>query len=202
MRVRGSLSVLALATLLAARPLAAQEKKAAAPPMDEKAMMELYQKMATPGDAHQKLGATVGSWNVKNTMWMDPSKPAQVTEGSAESKWILDGRWIEQRYEGTFMGQPFTGIGYTGYDNYKKKYVSTWMDTASTALFKATGNFDVSGKVLTLTGKSDDYTTGKEITMREKVTIVSSDEHIFEMWGPAPDGKEYKMMEIRYTRKK
>jgi hypothetical protein len=99
------------------------------------------------------------------------------------------------------MGQPFSGIGYTGYDNYKKAYVGTWIDSASTAVMNASGSFDAPGKVLTMTATTDDFATGKVVTIREKVTIVSNDEHLFEMWGPGPDGKEYKVMEIRYTRK-
>lgn len=204
MRVRTTLSVMTLAAgiLAATTPLAAQEKKAAAPAMDEKAMVELWQKMSTPADGHKKLETLIGNWNAKNTLWMDPSQPPQVTEGTSENAWVLGGRYVEHRYQGTLMGQPFEGIGYTGYDNYKKKYVGTWMDTAGTALLNTTGSFDPSGKVLMATGESDDYTTGKVVAMREKTTIVSNDEHIFEMWSPGPDGKEHKVMEIRYTRRK
>jgi hypothetical protein len=41
---------------------------------------------------------------------------------------VLGGRFVEQRYAGNFMGQPFSGLGYTGYDNYRKKYIGSWMD--------------------------------------------------------------------------
>ena len=32
--------------------------------------------------------------------------------------------------------------------------------------------------------------------------VVDNDHHMMEMWGPDPTGKNYKMMEITYTRKK
>ena len=51
---------------------------------------------------------------------------------------ILGGRYLEQRYEGTMMGQPFSGIGVTGFDNYKKKFVSTWVDSMGTAIMTMT----------------------------------------------------------------
>jgi hypothetical protein len=38
--------------------------------------------------------------------------------------------------------------------------------------------------------------------MRQKMTVVNPDEVLFEMWGPGPNGKDYRMMEIRYKRKK
>jgi len=32
--------------------------------------------------------------------------------------------------------------------------------------------------------------------------IADADHHVMEMWGPDPTGKQFKTMEIRYTRKK
>ncbi len=178
------------------------KKPAAKPPMDEKAAMEMMMKLATPSEAHKKLEALVGTWSVKNTLWMDPSKEPTVSEGISEHKWVLGGRFIEERFEGKFMGMPFSGLGYTGYDNYKKKYVGTWMDTMGTAVMNTTGSFDAKGKVLRSTARMDDFTTGKAVTIRENLTFVSNDEVRMEMFGPGPDGKEYRMMEILYTRKK
>jgi len=202
--MRQSRFVLAV-TVIAVMPLFGMQdskKPAAQPPMDEKAAMEMMMKMATPGEAHKKLEVLVGNWNVKNTMWMDPSKEPTVSEGSSEHKWVLGGRFLEQKFEGQFMGMPFSGLGYTGYDNYKKKYVGVWMDTAGTAVMNTTGSFTAAGKVLRSTARMDDFTTGKVVTVREDVTFVSNNEVKMEMFGPAPDGKEYRMMEIVYTRKK
>jgi hypothetical protein len=180
---------------------AAKTATAAKPAMDEKAAMEMMQKLGSPSEGHKKLDMLVGTWHAKNTMWMDPGKPPMVTEGTSEHKWVLGGRFLEQRFEGTFMNMPFSGIGYTGYDNYKKRYVGVWMDTAATSMMNSTGSFDAAGKTLTTTGKMDDFTTGKLTSFREKMTIVGKDEVLFEMYGPDPTGKEYRMMEIRYTRK-
>jgi hypothetical protein len=195
--------VLVCALMMSVAFTSAQEnKRAQTPPMDEKTAMEMMQKLATPGEAHKKLDVLAGSWTAKSSMWMDPSKPPEVTEGTSEHKWILGGRFIEQRFEGSFMGMPFSGIGYTGYDNYKKEYVGVWMDSSGTSMFHTTGSFDASGKILTFSGKTDDFTTGKVITMTEKMTFVSKDEVLFEIWGPDPSGKNFLMMKIDYTRKK
>ena len=178
-----------------------QEKKTAAKPaMDENAAMEMMQKLATPSEGHKKLDSMVGIWHAKSTMWMEPGKPPMVSEGTSEHTWALGGRFLEQRLEATFMGMPFSGLSYTGYDNYKKKYVSVWMDTMGTSMLNMTGTFDAAGKVLTTTGKMDDFTTGKIMTLREKMTLVGKEEILLEMWGPAADGKEFRMMEVRYTR--
>jgi hypothetical protein len=68
-------------------------------------------------------------------------------------------------------------------------------------MMNTSGSFDATGKTLTSTGKIDDFTTGKVITVREKMTTAGKDEIVFEMWGPDAKGKDYRMMEIRYTRK-
>jgi len=204
MRNRKPLLMFGVVVLSAAVLFGMQEKKKAPakPPMDEKAMMEMMQKYGTPGQGHKKLDFMAGSWTTKNSMWMDPAQPPEVTEGASEHRWILGGRYLEQRFSGNFMNTPFTGLGYTGYDNYKRQYVGTWMDTMGTCMLNMTGNFDKSGKILTMTGKMDDPMLKKEVTLREKMTIINNDEMLFEMFGPGMDGKEYRMMEMRYTRKR
>jgi len=44
--------------------------------------------------------------------------------------------------------------------------------------------------------------TGKAETGTEILTIVSNDEHVFEMMGPGPDGKEISQFKIACTRVK
>ena len=100
------------------------------------------------------------------------------------------------------MGQPFTGLGYTGYDNVTKKYVGTWMDSMGTGVMNSTGTMGADGKSYVMTASMPDPTTGKMTTMKEKLTVTDADHHTFEMWGAGPDGKSFKMMEITYSRKK
>ena len=167
---------------------------------DQKAQMDAMMKAATPGEAHKKLGAMVGTFNADVKMFMQPGAPPAVGAGVAENSWALDGRWVEQQFSGTFMNMPFHGIGYTGYDNIKKKYVGTWMDNMTTAMMVSSG--DASGNSITFNSTMDDPMTGKSSPVKEKVTVIDDDHHTLEMWGAGPDGKMYKMMDITYTRKK
>ncbi len=183
--------------------LAAQEKpKKSAGPPDEKAMMEAMQKAATPGDAHKKLEPLVGTFDTSVRMWMDPSKPPEDSAGTTVNSWVLGNRYVEQKYEGTFMGEPFSGVGYTGYDNVQKKYVGVWMDTLSTGMMESTGTADASGKSFTMKSTMWDPATGKPNTLDTKMAVTDNDHFTFEMWAKGPDGKKMKMMEIKYTRKK
>jgi hypothetical protein len=203
MKSRGILAGLAFLVVVAALAIGADEKKTApaAGKMDEKAMMDMMAKYSTPGVEHKKLEAFVGTWDTTAKMWMDPSAPPQESKGTAENKMALGGRFLEQQFEGTFMGQPFSGVGYTGYDIYKKQYVGTWMDTMGTQIMSSTGTADASGK-MTFTGTVDDPMTNKKMDFKETITVVDNDHHVFEMWMPGPDGKMFKTLEITYTKRK
>jgi hypothetical protein len=178
---------------------ASADDKAAA---GEAQMMEQMMALAAPSEAHKTLEVMAGTWMTKVKMWMDPAAPPQESEGTSENRMVLGGRWLEQRYEGTFMGGPFSGLGLTGYDNYKKQYVGMWMDTASTSSMTTTGTASADGKSMTFVGSMDDPMTGGKTEMKEVVTIVDADHHNFEMWMSGPDGKMHKAMEIQYVRKK
>jgi hypothetical protein len=203
MKSRGILAGLAFLVVVAALAIGADEKKTApaAGKMDEKAMMDMMAKYSTPGVEHKKLESFVGTWDTTAKMWMDPSAPPQESKGTSENKMALGGRFLEQRFEGTFMGQPFSGVGYTGYDIYKKQYVGTWMDTMGTQIMSSTGTADASGK-MTFTGTVDDPMTNKKMDFKETITVVDTDHHLFEMWMPGPDGKMFKTLEITYTKRK
>jgi hypothetical protein len=196
--------ILALGLVLSAS-LVAQEKKkpaakAAPKPPDEKAMMEAWKKASTPGEMHKKLDDMVGTFDASVRMWMDPSKPPEDSTSKSVNTWVLGNRYVETKHEGTMMGEPFSGIGYTGYDNVQKKYVGTWMDTGGTGIMNSTCTLDASGKAMTCKSSFWDAMTGKPSTMEMKTSWTDHDHHSMEMWGMGPGGKKFKMMEISYTR--
>lgn len=197
---------LALLTLAASAAFADDKKPAAAPAAaaapDEKAMMEAMAKASTPGKQHKQLASMAGTFDAKVKMWMDPGAPPQESTGTMENKSVMGGRYLQQSYEGTMMGQPFSGSGMAGYDNITKKYVSTWADTMGTSIMFMSGTASKDGKSINTAGSMPDPMTGKSTPMKEKLTITDADHQTLEMWGPGPDGKVYKMMEIEYTRKK
>jgi hypothetical protein len=169
--------------------------------MDTEAMMEVYKKLGTPGAPHKVLARMAGTWNTKMKSWMEPGKPPMESTGTSEQRMILGGRYLQQHFAGDMMGSPFTGIGVTGHDNHTKKYVSTWIDSMGTAIlyFEETGSAD--GKTITQECHYDDPIKGP-MTWRSITKIVDDNTHVFEMYGVDKTGKEEKMMEITYTRKR
>lgn len=64
-------------------------------------------------------------------------------------KMILGGRFLQQEVNGEMMGMPMNGIGITGYDNLKKKYVGFWIDNMGTGMYTMEGEMDKEGKACT-----------------------------------------------------
>ena len=188
-----------VAVLLVAAVAGAQQDAKMTP--EQQQVMEKWMKYATPGANHKLLEPFVGSWNVATTWWEAPGAPPSLWTGTSENVWVLGGRFVQQTVAAEMIGQPFEGIGYTGYDNFKGKFVGTWMDSMGTMVMISTGSADASGKVLTFTAEMDDVVTGKHLKVREIIRVIDNSKHIFEMYGPDKSGKEFKSMEIVYTRK-
>jgi len=180
-------------------PVLAKEKKSEKQ-MDPQAMMEAYTKLATPGEPHKQFASLAGSWTTKTKEWMEPGKPPTESSGSAEMKMVLDGRFLQQEFSGDMMGHPYSGIGISGYDNLRKRYVSTWIDTMGTGVFVMDGTGSADGKTITLKGQHAEL-GGGQMSHRAIWKLVDANTQSFEMYGTHGHGKEMKMMEITYTRK-
>jgi hypothetical protein len=165
------------------------------------AMMEVYKKLGTPGAPHKLLASLAGSWTGKVKSWCEPSESPMESTGNSEQKMILGGRFLQHEFSGEMMGNPFTGIGFAGYDNHTKKYVSTWMDSMGTAILVFEGSASADGKTITQEARYDDPIKGP-MKWRSVTRIVDDNTHVFEMYGTDKGGKEEKMMEITYTRKR
>ena len=172
--------------------------------VDSATMMKNMMAYGTPGTVHQMMASWDGTWNGDMTMWHYDGAPAEKMTGTAVNKMILGGRYQESTHSGNMMGMPFEGRSLLAYDNADKKFVSSWVDNWSTGIMIMTGTWDETTKSMTLTGTMPDINRpGKECHFKEKFTIIDDNTHHMEMWGPDPKtGKEYKMMEMRMTRKK
>ncbi len=172
------------------------------PSADQQAMMDKMAKAAMPGPQHEMLKKMAGDWTTSVKYQMDPSQPMQESQGMSTITMLMDGRYCQEVASGQMMGQPFSGMGVTGYDNVMGKYVSTWIDNMGTGIMTSTGTADASGKVITWMGTMWDPITGKPSKERMVTTVVDDNHHTFEMYGTPPGAKkEVKMMTIEYSRK-
>ena len=163
--------------------------------------MEAWSKFAAPGPEHARFKEMAGMYSTTVKMWMDPASPPQESNGTAEFKTILGDRFSEQTFTGTFMGQPFNGMGVVGYDNVRKKYSAIWMDTTATGTYAGEGTADKAGNI-TYQMTSTDPVSGKPHKSRDVWRKVDDTTFVYETFmTPPKGGKEFKMMEITYKRK-
>jgi len=174
-----------------------------APSVNVEEMTKKWMAAATPGAAHKALESQAGEWDIASKMWMPGSEEAPTeTKGTANTKWILGGRFLQSDVTSEMMGMPMTGLGITGYDNFKKKYVTFWIDSLGTAMYTAEGTADAAGKVFTYHGKMDEPATGEKAKDVKYVhRVLTADKHVFEIHDVAL-GTKSKVMEMTYTRKK
>jgi Protein of unknown function (DUF1579) len=167
--------------------------------MSEAAMMAQWQSAMTPGAWHKRLDPLVGKFKAKTEFVMAPGVPPMVHEGTSDNRWVLGGRYLEQAYRGTAMGMPFEGIGYTGYDNPSKRYVGTWMDTFGTGVMSSAGVGRPTPSKMTFVAEAVEP-SGKPIVFDAIITVKNPDQHSYEMWTKAPNGKRFRNMIVTYVR--
>ncbi len=168
--------------------------------MDMEAMMEVYRKLATPGEPHKMLARLEGSWTTRTKAWMEPDKPPMEGRGTCVQKTLLGGRYLQQEYTGEMAGETFAGINIIGYDNYTKKYVSTWIDSMSTGIYCFEGTGSEDGKTITQESTYDDPVRGPMV-WRSMARFVDNDTVEYEMFMIPKGGREEKMMEMTMSRK-
>lgn len=164
---------------------------------DKQELMRKAEVAGRPGPQHKHLDHYIGQWRCDVKCFMDPNGQPEQSQGSAKIEWIMDGRFIREKFEGQFMGKPFHGRSILGFNNVKQVYQSTWIDDMNTAMFTSEGRGDE--KNITLEGLSSCPATGRaDVPMKVVLRILGPDKHTFEMF----DGSRGNMrtMEITYTR--
>lgn len=178
------------------------QKPAAPAPraLSEAEMQAAFQKAATPTAEHALLSRFAGQWRTVTKMWMSPDSKPEETKGFASATMLLDGKFLKEEFSGKFMGKPFRGIGFTGYDTLAGEITSTWMDSMSTTLMVQTGSSDLAQNSITLHGTMSCPMSKDKVAVRSVTKLVDDKHRVFEMYNVGPDGKEFKGLEITYTR--
>lgn len=157
--------------------------------------------MPTPGPAHEALKADVGTWNATVEMVPAPGVPAMTSTGVETNTMGCGGLCLVTDFKGTIMpGVSFEGHGVMAYDPAKKKYVGSWTDSMSTGLATSEAIWDPAKKAFTGWMEGPDM-TGTVVKTRTVTEHKDGGTRVMTVYGPGPDGKEFQMMQIVYTKK-
>ncbi len=171
--------------------------------VDEQAMMEAWTKAMTPGKNHELLKRMNGEWTTTMKAFMGgPDQPPMTSSGKATISSIMGGRYSKQEYSGNMMGTEFQGLGITGFDNIRKLFVGSWVDSAGTGILTMTGGISPDEKTLTMFGQMDEPMTG-EIgkTVKWVTEFKTADSFTFTAY-EVLYGKEFVAFQIEYARAK
>ena len=98
--------------------------------------------------------------------------------------------------------EPFNGLFTLGYDQDKKKFVGTWVDSMSSHLWKYEGTLDGSRKTLTLETEGPcPMAPEKRSKFRETIELKSKDHKVFSASIQDENGNWVPMMTCNSRRK-
>lgn len=175
---------------------------ATASPADTAGASQRWAEFMTPGPMHQWLAKQAGTWEAEVSSWMDPSAPPSKEKATEVVKMSMNGLYQEGDFSSTMMGMPMMGHSVMGFDNMKKKFVSTWIDNMGSGIIMMEGDYDEAGKTLNMKGKQSDPGLKMETTIRQELKFQDDNNYTMTMYSTGPDGKEMKVMEGKFTRKK
>lgn len=160
-----------------------------------------WMKYTRPGDGHKIFKGYEGNWKHTMKWWMKPGDKPEEHKGTNTNKWIMGGRFFQAEAKGKAMGQPFNGMGLTGYDTMKEQYQSVWIDNMGTTMVLATGKYDAATKTLKEEGTFADAMTGeKDKWFRTEWNLSDKKSYTYAMYTKDAEGKEFKSLEIIYTK--
>jgi len=200
-----SLSAVVLTALAATSSMQEKPKRFAYPwPENQEAAMKRWMDTCTPSLAHERLKELLGSYDVTTRLWMGgPEAPPAETKGSAEVTWLAEGKWIQIRWNGSFMDKPTQGLTLLGYDNFKQRFVSTTVDSLQTCMNTSSGLFDQQGDHLILWGTVDEPMTPEQDKQVKYVyRNYGQDVWTLEIHDMMIGESNTKVFEVEYHRKK
>jgi hypothetical protein len=154
-----------------------------------------------PTKEHELLRQFAGEWTAVAEAVPAPGQPAIRAEGTESSK-MLGGYWYVSQGEASMMGTPVTSQLTIGYDPAAKHYVGTFVCSADSTLWKYTGQFDESGKKLTLEAEGPSVIDpAKKAKYRETLELKAPDHKIFTSYIQGADGEWTKIVSVDYKRK-
>ncbi|MEZ6242790.1 MAG: DUF1579 family protein [Phycisphaerales bacterium] len=167
-------------------------------PEHVQAQIEEQARLARPNEHHKKLAYMLGRWDAEMNFPATGQGPAHAT---MTADWAVGGRFVKFDFGGEgFFGLPFNGVGYTGFDNIKGKYVGVWMDSNSTGIYSHTGEFSPDAKTLTMVGEASSPQGPSK--MKIVSTLQGDDRFTDTFYEIGPDGAWAESGTIVYTRVK
>lgn len=158
--------------------------------------------LVTPAGAdpeHDRLAAMCGTWNVDMTLWPQPGAQSMNAPATSTITSLFDGKFVQEKIEGTVMGMAFTTLAWTGYNPGTKQYEATRISSTNPVRIAEAGTYDETKEQFEL--KADMVMAGATWHQRTVIQQASPDAMVATSYLSSDAVPEWKAVEIRYTRK-
>jgi len=147
-----------------------------------------------------------GTWDYTESLWTDPkAKPEQGT-GFVTNSMGLDRHYLTSHFMGSLnIGResiPVEGQELIGFDTAKKSLSFVAVDTLTTSVTAGSGTFDEKTKVIRETGHFTNPLTGVEQDFRAELAFADADHYKRTVFVVHKSGRDTKLMESDYTKRK
>jgi hypothetical protein len=159
------------------------------------AYLQALAEAGKPGPEHQKLQPFIGDWAFTVRVWTDPSQPPAEATGTVERRWILGGRFIQEKFQGEYKGKTYEGLGLIGYDNAQKKFTTVRACSVSGTISQGLATCDGSGTKFVCAMEEYCPLTGQKVQGRDEILLDNNDRIVMNKYRTV-QGKEVKTMEI------
>lgn len=130
-----------------------------------------------PAKEHQFLKKFVGTWDCASDCSVGPGQEVMKTTAVSSNRMIGD-FWVVNEIVSENSHAKVTAIQTIGFDEKKKKFVGTWVDSMFNHLWQYEGSLNESGTTLTLEAEGPNFMTGEGTAMFRDVYEFTSDDRI------------------------
>jgi Protein of unknown function (DUF1579) len=172
---------------------------------DDEALKQMTERGAA-NEHHEILAQIIGEWDYAASVWPKAGAEPEESTGTITNQIILGGRYLASQYNGILRIDnhfvPFEAQSFVGYDTQKKGYDTVWMDNLGTGMMTGTGTYDEKSKTLSDKGEHSFPISGKRQGYRAELEFTDAETHKKTIYAVDKSGKENKVMEFVFTRKK
>lgn len=161
-----------------------------------------FPEMATkPVNEHEWLKNLLGEWRIESEMSMEPGGSKMKSQGKASVK-SLGGLWaLSENRETMPDGTEFESYFALGYDVSFKEYRGCLFMSASSHLWKYTGELSSDGKKMTLNCEGPDMINdGKTALYRDTIELIDDNHRVMTSSGQDDKGEWVQFMKADYYR--
>lgn len=138
----------------------------------------------------------VGTWDAQIEIRVAPGAPPQRSKGVSSSRLIGGGRWLVTDFENE---TGFQGHGVYGWDAARGIYTGVWVDSQRSFIAVAEGTWDAQRRIMTFVTEA--AFGDRRVRWRELTETRADGTQVFRSLMPGPDGGEFEMMTVTYTRR-